>query len=104
MDFMANVLLASGCSPAMAHSLDEVRLTRQPNAFDIPGGRMCCIWQFGCSVTAAGTMDEHAEQPAAWQKPAAHHLWCVSAPADFGATYMSIMFVHTGLLLNKVTR
>eukprot|EP00775_Hariotina_reticulata_P010516 gene10516-10676_t len=24
MDFMANVLLASGCSPAMAHSLDEV--------------------------------------------------------------------------------
>lgn len=37
MDLMANVLLAAGASPAMAHSLDEVE-----DFVGIAAGQFCC--------------------------------------------------------------
>jgi hydroxyethylthiazole kinase-like sugar kinase family protein len=46
MDIMANVLLAAGMSPAMAHSLDEVRNVQHAQSAELRLHHHC-----GCTHT-----------------------------------------------------
>ncbi len=63
MDIMANVLLAAGCSPAMAHSLDEVEEVRSVPRIQL---QLCLLLlllmllhSFGCDMLVCNHSDVH---------------------------------------------